>query len=79
MMKMISTMATAGFMLAGLAFEAQAMPAAPVAADEAPGITLIASTCPAGFYRGPQGDCVRGHILHCVVQSTSAGPRRVCS
>ncbi|MGB8277208.1 MAG: hypothetical protein WCF20_04630 [Methylovirgula sp.] len=79
MMKMISTIAAAGFMLAGVAFDAQAMPAAPMTADQGPEITPIASTCPAGFYRGPHGGCVRGHVLHCVVQSTSAGARHVCS
>ncbi|QXX75579.1 hypothetical protein MHY1_02403 [Methylovirgula sp. HY1] len=85
MMKMISTFAAAGFMLAGVAMDAQAMPAAaPVTTGQAPGITLVAGGCGPGWHRGPYGGCRRnGYWAHpgwrrCWWRHTPWGPRRIC-
>lgn len=44
---------------ASLAFSvgAEAMPAAPVAQQAAPEVTLVAGGCGIGFHRGPYGGC----------------------
>ncbi len=84
MTKIIPTLAAAGFMLAGVAFDAQAMPAAPVGGDQAPGLTLIAGGCGPGWHRGPYGGCRRNWgwggpgWRRCWWRPTPWGPRRVC-
>lgn len=82
MTKIIPTLVAAGLLLTGLAFDAQAMPAAPVANDQAPGLTLIAGGCGPGWHRGPYGGCRRnmgwGPGPRCWFRPTPWGPRRVC-
>jgi len=84
MMKVISTVAAAGFMLAGMTFAADAMPAAPVAPQQNPGLTLIAGGCGPGWHRGPYGGCRRNWgwgprpWRHCWWRHTPWGPRRIC-
>ncbi len=59
MMKIVPTLIAAGFMLAGVAFQAQAMPAAPVVKDQSSSITLVREGCGHGWHRGPHGHCRR--------------------
>lgn len=83
-MKMISTLAAAGLMLASVAVDAQAMPAAPIATGQAPGITLVAGGCGIGWHRGPYGGCRRNHWggrpgwRRCWWHRSPFGPRRIC-
>lgn len=80
MMKMVATMAAAGFMIAGMAIGAEAMPAAPMPASQAPAITLTAGGCGVGWHRGRFGHCRRNFrpVRHCFWRHTPWGPRRVC-
>lgn len=85
MMKIISTLAAAGFIFAGAAADVQAMPAAAVPGAQAPGITLVAGGCGIGWHRGPYGGCRRNRFWgphpgwrRCWWRPTLWGPRRVC-
>lgn len=80
MMKMVVTMAAAGFMVAGMAIGAEAMPAAPMPASQGPAITLTAGGCGVGRHRGRYGHCRRNWrpVRHCHWRHTPVGPRRVC-
>jgi hypothetical protein len=88
MLKIVPTLAAAGLMIAGVAFDAQAMPTAPITTDQAPGVTLVAGGCGWGAHRGPWGGCRRNWggwgpgygygYRRCWWRPTPWGPRRVC-
>lgn len=91
MMKIVPTLAAASLMIAGVVFDAQAMPAAPIVTDQAPGVTLVAGGCGWGWHRGPWGGCRRNWggpgygygygygYRRCWWRPTPWGPRRVCN
>lgn len=87
-MKIVPTLAAAGLMIAGVAFDAQAMPTAPITTDQVPGVRLVAGGCGIGWHRGPYGGCRRNFggwgpgygygYRRCWWRPTPWGPRRVC-
>ena len=63
MTKFIPVLATAALMLAGITFQAQAMPAAAGinAHHTSSHVTLVRQGCGHGWHRGPHGHCRRNH------------------
>lgn len=61
MMKLIPILATAGLVLGGITFRAEAMPAAAQAVTHhtSSDITLVRDGCGHGRHRGPHGHCRR--------------------
>lgn len=81
MSRIVATAAAAGFIFAGLALEAQAMPASPLDGPRTPAVTLVRGGCGIGWHPTPWGACRPNLVrrpVRCWWRDTPWGPRRVC-